>query len=128
MHAILAALGRPPALIDAMTAAAKAIDRHTSSLRRSDRWPLGLLDDTRNRIHHEAAERVDKSREELRHLGSELRYTQQTVAAELAGWRELHDRMGRRAVAVLARRALVRERERLEGMRRALRTLREGGE
>jgi len=121
--AILFALARPQSLITLMSATTKAIDRHTSSLRRSDRWPLGLLDDTRHKYHLEAAERVDKSKEELRGLGSELRYTQQTVASELAGWQDLHEKMGRRAIRMLARRMVVREKDRLEGMKRAVRGL-----
>ncbi|KAI9874076.1 MAG: hypothetical protein M1830_010222 [Pleopsidium flavum] len=119
--AILSALARPHSLIASMSATSKAIDRHTSSLRRSDRWPLGLLDDTRNKIHLEAAEKVEKSQEELRVLGSELRYTQQTVAGELAGWQDLHGRMGRRAIRTLVQRMVVREKDRLEGMKRAVR-------
>lgn len=58
---------------------------------------------------------------ELRGVGCELRYTQQTLAGELAGWQEEHARMGRRAVRRLAVGMVVRERDRLEGMRRAVR-------
>lgn len=54
-------------------------------------------------------------------MGSELRYTQQTVAGELAGWQDLHGRLGRRAVRGLVEGMVVRERVRLEGMRRAVR-------
>lgn len=99
----------------------KAIDRHTSSLRRSDRWPLGLLDETRKGIHAEAQEKAQKSREELRSVGCELRYTQQTVAGELAEWQELHARLGRRAIRALAQRMVVRQRDHLDNMKRAMR-------
>ncbi|KAH0542752.1 hypothetical protein FGG08_002891 [Glutinoglossum americanum] len=119
--AILGALSRPHALVISMSQTSKAVDRHLSSLRRSDRWPLGLLDDTRNKIHQEAAEKVEKTREELAGLGSELRYTQQTVAGELAAWQDLHERMGRRAVKALAARVVVAEKARLEAMKRAIR-------
>lgn len=61
--------------------------------------------------------------EELRALGSELRYTQQTVASELAGWQDLHEKMGRRAIRMLAQRMVVREKDRLEGLKRAVRGL-----
>ena len=120
---MLFALARPQSLITLMSNTSKAIDRHTSSLRRSDRWPLGLLDDTRNKIHLEAADRVESSKEDLRELGSELRYTQQTVASELAGWHDLHEKLGRRAIRELAQRMVVREKDRLEGMKRAVRGL-----
>ncbi len=123
VNAMLFSLARPQSLIAQMSTTSKAIDRHTSSLRRSDRWPLGLLDDTRNKIHLEAADKVAKSKEELTLLGSELSYTQQTVASELAGWQDLHDKMGRRAIRDLAQRMVVREKDRLEGMKRAVRGL-----
>ena len=104
-----------------MTNIQKAIDRHTSSLRRSDRWPLGLLDETRKGIHAEAQEKAEKSREELRSVGCELRYTQQTVAAELAEWQELHAKLGRRAIRELAQRMVVAQRDQLDNMKRAVR-------
>jgi hypothetical protein len=121
LTAMLTSLSRPNSIITSMSTAQKAIDRHLSSLRRSDRWPLGLLDDTRSKIHHEAADKVDKATEELASLGSELRYTQQTVASELAGWQEMHEKMGIRAIRNLAARMVVSERARLDGMRRAIR-------
>lgn len=119
--AILSSLARPHALIISLSTIQKAIDRHESSLRRSDRWPLGLLDETRKGIHAEALEKAEKSREELRTTGCELRYTQQTVAGELAGWQELHAKMGRRAIRALAERMVVREKDRLDSMKRAIR-------
>ena len=64
---------------------------------------------------------MQKAEEELRTIGCELRYTQQTVAGELAGWQDLHRKMARRAIRCLASRMVVREKDRLEGMRRALR-------
>ena len=119
--AILSSLARPHSLINSLLNIQKAIERHDSSLRRSDRWPLGLLDETRKGIHAEAQEKAEKSREELRSVGCELRYTQQTIAGELAGWQELHAKMGKRAIRALAERMVVREKDRLEGMKRAVR-------
>ena len=72
-------------------------------------------------MHTDAQERLRRSQEELRAIGSELRYTQQTVAGELAGWHDLHERMGRRAIRALVEGMVVREKDRLEGMRRACR-------
>ena len=54
-------------------------------------------------------------------MGCELRYTQQTIAGELAGWQELHAKMGKRAIRALAERMAVREKDRLEAMKRAVR-------
>lgn len=119
--AILSSLSRPHSLITSLNNIQKAIDRHSSSLRRSDRWPLGLLDETRKGIHAEAQEKAQKSREDLRSVSCELRYTQQTVASELAEWQELHAKLGRRAIRSLAQRMVTRQRNQLDNMKRAMR-------
>ncbi|KAI4212301.1 MAG: hypothetical protein LQ351_005014 [Letrouitia transgressa] len=121
--AILSSLSRPHTLISSLQNLHDTLSKHTSSLRRSDRWPLGLLDNTRKSIHAEAQARVDRTKEQIRQMGCELSYTQRTVAGELAGWQEGHVRMGRRAVGALAKAMVIRERERLEDMRRAVRAL-----
>ncbi|KAF2032005.1 hypothetical protein EK21DRAFT_61961 [Setomelanomma holmii] len=121
--AILTSLSRPSTLITSMSTTQKAIDRHNLSVRRSDRWPLGLLDDARSRVQRDAQEKMDKSKLELADLGRELRYTQQVVASELASWQENRVEMGRKALRDLARRMVVTEKARLEGMRRAIRGL-----
>lgn len=120
---MLSSLSRPHSLINSLQNIQKAIERHTSSLRRSDRWPLGLLDETRKGIHAEAQDRAQKSVEEFRAVGSEIRYTQQTVAGELAGWQDLHAKLGKRAIRALAERMVIKEKDRLEGMTRAVRGL-----
>lgn len=125
IDAILSALTRPPRLINQINASKRTVERSYSSLSRSTRWPLGLLDDTRQRINEEREERMRVGQTEVDNLSRELRYTQQTVAMELAGWQDMHERMGRRAVRELARNMVVLEKMRLEGMRRALRKLKE---
>jgi hypothetical protein len=85
---------------------------------------LGLLDDTRQRRDGEKEERLRRGEEERRELGKELRYTQQVVAGELAGWQEWRARVARASVRDLVRGMVVAEKARLEGMRRALRKLR----
>lgn len=67
---------------------------------------------------------MKRTKEEADGLAKELRYTQQVVASELAGWQEVHERMGRKAVRDLARGMLIKERTALEGMQRAIRKLR----
>lgn len=121
--AILAALNRPSTLIANMSSTQKAVDRHSLSMRRSDRWPLGLLDDARSRMQRDAQEKMERASDELSSLGKELRYTQQVVAQELASWQENRVDMGRRALKEFAKRMVVTERARLESMRRAVREL-----
>lgn len=59
----------------------------------------------------------------MRVVGCELTYTQQTVAGELAGWQELHGKLGKRAIRALAERMVVSEKDRLESMKRAVRAV-----
>ncbi|CAN8099106.1 unnamed protein product [Discula destructiva] len=125
IDATLTALMRPPRLITQINASKRAVERNHSSLSRSTRWPLGLLDDTRQRLNEEREERMRAGQEEVNNLSRELRYTQQTVAMELAGWQDLHERMGRKAIRELARSMVVMEKMKLEGMKRALRKLKE---
>ncbi|POR32042.1 Uncharacterized protein TPAR_07744 [Tolypocladium paradoxum] len=121
VQAMLSSLSRPATLIGQITAAKREADRNENSVGRSSRWPLGLLDETRQRLQDGKEQRARKSRQEAEHLSRELRYTQQTVAAELAGWQDMHEKMGRRAIREFARGMVVQERMRLDGMTRALR-------
>ena len=77
-------------------------------------------------MNEEKEDKVRRTREEAEELGRELRYTQQVVAGELAGWQDLHEKMGRRAIKELARGMLIKERTTLEGMKRAVRKLKMG--
>ncbi|OAA39126.1 VPS9 domain protein [Metarhizium rileyi] len=124
VQALLSSLARPITLISQITAARRDADRNDSSAGRSSRWPLGLLDETRQRLQDGKEKRAKKHREEAEYLSKELRYTQQTVAGELAGWQDMHDKMGRRAIQEFARAMVVHERMRLDGMVRALRKIR----
>jgi hypothetical protein len=74
-------------------------------------------------LNEEKEDKARRAKEEEEGLGRELRYTQQVVAAELAGWQDLHGKMGRRAIRDLAKAVLTKERAALEGMKRAMRKL-----
>ncbi|GJC99512.1 VPS9 domain protein [Colletotrichum higginsianum] len=126
IQALLSALSRPPAQIAQISVARKSVERNYNSLTRSTRWPLGLLDDTRQRFNEEREVKARQSQEQVDDLGRELRYSQQVVAGELAGWQDLHEKMGRRAIKEFAKGMMIQERLRLAGMMRALRRLREG--
>ncbi|KAI0002783.1 VPS9 domain-containing protein [Xylariaceae sp. FL0662B] len=125
MQAMLSSLSRPPQLVAQISSSRRAIERSYNSLSRSTRWPLGLLDETRQRLNEEKEEKARRTQMEVDDLCKELRYTQQTVASDLAGWQELHERMGRQAIKEFARGMLIQERERLQGIRRAQRRLRQ---
>ena len=129
--AMQTSLSQPRTTIEAMTRASATMERHLSTLRRSDRWtsavPLGLnlgrglLDNARSKLQHDASRKVDVAAAQLASLGAELRYAQQTVAAELAAWHDLHAKIVARALRSLALRSLVAEKARLDALRRAVR-------
>lgn len=122
--ALLLSLSRPTSLISSIQQSNYALSRDYNALSRSTRWPLGLLDETRQRMDRDKEERIRKLEEERDNLGRELRYTQQVVASELAGWQEWRQKVVRGAVRDLAKSMVVTERARLESMQRALRKLR----
>ncbi|WPG99410.1 Hypothetical protein R9X50_00222400 [Acrodontium crateriforme] len=126
--AIQNALNRPTYLIGSMAQAQRAIDRSMGSISRSNRWTpnIGLFEDTKKAVERDAWNKAGKARAELETLGCELRYTQQTVASELAAWQDQHVVSGVETLKRLAKDTIVRERARLEGMQRALRELRQG--
>lgn len=126
IEAVLKALSRPQQLITQITAARRDAERNRNSLGRSSRWPLGLLDDARQRLNDERIEKARRSEAEAERLGKELKYTQQTVAQELAGWREVHEKVARRAIREMARGVVIAEKNRMDGLLRALRKVREG--
>jgi hypothetical protein len=122
---VASALERPRQIISEMAVLQKQIDRHILSLRRSDRWPLGLLDDTRAKYHQEATQKAQATHRQRLGLASELRYTQGVAAQELAAFHEIHAKQARKAIRELARKQIVVEKERLEGMKRALKLMKD---
>ncbi|KXL47147.1 hypothetical protein M433DRAFT_64428 [Acidomyces richmondensis BFW] len=129
--ALQIALNRPAYLIGSMASAQRSIDRSYNSLSRSNRWTPnvgGLFEGAKRTAAMEAWEKADKARREMEALGSELRYTQQTVANELAVWQDEHVKAGRAMLRKFARENVVKERSRLEGMRRALREVRKANQ
>jgi ankyrin repeat protein len=127
--ALQVATNRPAYLIGSMNQAQRTIDRVMGSLSRSNRWTPrigGLFDETKKANALDAWDKAGKARGELEGLACELRYTQQTIAGELAVWQEEHVTAGRAMLRKLARESLVRERSKLDTLRRALREARMG--
>lgn len=126
--AIQVATNRPTYLIGSMAQSQRAIDRSKNSISRSNRWTpnLGIFEDAKKAVEVEAWDKATKARREKESLGCELAYTQQTIASELAVWQDEHVRSGRAMLKTLARETIVKERAKLEGMKRALRGVRRG--
>jgi len=118
---IMTALDRPRRIIGEMNILDKEVEKHLVSLRRNDRWPLGFMDDTRAKMHQDAADKARAANAKKQALSRELRYSQSVIASELAGFHEAHEKRVKRAVAELARKQVNIEKQKLEGMKRALR-------
>jgi hypothetical protein len=80
----------------------------------------------RAKYHQEAAQKAQAAHRQRLELASELRYTQSVAAQELAAFNEMHTNQTRRAIRELVRKQVIAEKDRLEGMNRALRALRKG--
>ncbi|KAF3935086.1 hypothetical protein ABW19_dt0200038 [Dactylella cylindrospora] len=124
LQGMMTALERPRKIISEMNQLQKEVERHMISLRRSDRWPLGLMDETRAKIHQGAADNIRQTKGRQEALSRELRYSQSVAAQELASFHEMHGKFVRAAVRKLAKNQVMVEKDRLEGLRRTLRLLR----
>ncbi|GAB7361063.1 hypothetical protein MBLNU230_g1103t1 [Neophaeotheca triangularis] len=126
--ALQIALNRPAYLISTMQSTQSSLLATLQGLQRSNRWTPSLFEASKVQNREEAERKLARGREEVAALGRELRYTQQTVAGELAGWWEGRAGEGRRVVREFAKRSLVRERARLQELRRVLGEVRRVGE
>ena len=124
--AVTAALGRPSSLIMKIVEAKRLLvrlkeDLNSNSLSRK----FSFLEDARIKGLRETEARIVECEARIDGLGRELRYTQEVVVGELAGWTEWRGQAGREGVKDFVRKTVVRERERFQGLKRALRGLRE---
>ena len=96
------------------------MSKKNNSWRRSEKWPLGFLDETRKRIADEAAEGLATMEQDLVKTGKELKYTQGVVAGELSAFQAEHAGRARNAVRKFVQKQVEEEKGRLRGMQRAL--------
>jgi hypothetical protein len=96
------------------------MSKKNNSWRRSEKWPLGLLDETRKRIADEAEEGLVTMKQDLVRTGKELKYTQGVVASELGAFQAEHAERASHAILQFVEKQVEVERGRLRGMQRAL--------
>lgn len=132
--AIQTALLRPSSLISQITAAQRAQAKARRSLADASapkKGPFNLslpgLEDSRLRSVREAEKRIVEAEGIVQDKGRQLRYTQEVVMGEVAGWNGWRGEFGREEVKRLVRGVVVRERERLRGMQRVLKGLKQDG-
>ena len=112
-------LEKPRQLIQTFNDLRKTISKKHSSWRRSEKWPLGILDETRKRIADDAGEALATMEQDLIKAGKELKYTQGVVAGELSAFQAEHAERARNAIRKFVESQVEVEKGRLRGMQRA---------
>ncbi|ETN46231.1 uncharacterized protein HMPREF1541_00415 [Cyphellophora europaea CBS 101466] len=132
--AIQSSLLRPTSLIGQIAGAQRALEKNRRALVDASapkKGPFNLslpgLEESRMRGMRESERKIAECEVEIEAKGKLLRYSQEVVMGEVAGWTGWRGSYGREEVKRLVRGQVVRERERLRGMERVLRSLREGG-
>ena len=83
------------------------------------------MEESRLQSMRDAEKAIADGELEVEQKGKQLRYTQEVVVGELAGWTSWREQWGRDEIRRFARVMVIRERERLKGMQRVLRNLQE---
>ncbi|RMZ89360.1 hypothetical protein DV736_g3403, partial [Chaetothyriales sp. CBS 134916] len=132
VNAMQASLSKPSMLISRITGAKKQIDKDKQSLisntgpkRGPFRLNLPGMEESRMKSMKEAEKRIIEAEGQVDALGKELRYTNEVVVSELAGWTTWKGALGKEEMKRYVKGMVIKERERLCGMQRVLRTLQE---
>ncbi|KAK5073726.1 hypothetical protein LTR64_007137 [Lithohypha guttulata] len=120
-------LARPSSLTAQIRAAQKSLERSRASLVSSStprKGPFHInlpgMEESRLRSMRDTERHILETEEEIESKGKELRYTQEVVLGELAGWTSWREQWGRNEIRRLVNGTLVRERERLRTMKRVM--------
>ena len=127
--AIQAALLKPTTLIGRINESTRNLTGNRQSLASQSlprKFNFPGLEESRVRTLRETERKIAEGEREVVRLGQELRYTQEVVVGELAGWTEWREKMGKESVRAFVKGMVVKERERGRGLVRCLRALREG--
>ena len=133
ISAMQTALLRPSSLIAQIVSAQKSLERHRNQVLNNSNPKKGAfginfpgMEESRIKGVRESERKAMENEIEIDRVGRELRYTQEVVMGELAGWTGWRGGFGREEIRRFVRGAVVGERERLKGMERVLRGLKEG--
>ena len=131
--AVQSALLKPSTLVDRITAMQRQLEKDKSNLLNNSTPRKGLMkninlpfpgtEESRQKTVKDTEKKILERGRDVERLGKELRYSQEIVVGELAGWNDWREGWGREEMRRLARGVVVREKERLRGMQRALRAL-----
>ncbi|EXJ85902.1 hypothetical protein A1O1_06271 [Capronia coronata CBS 617.96] len=130
--AVQSALLKPSTLVGQIYSTQRALDKYKSNLANNATPRKGIMninfpgtEENRAKTAKDTEKKIVQAGLDIERLGKELRYTQEVVVGELAGWTTWREEWGRDEIKRLARNVVVKERERLKCMQRALRALKE---
>ena len=126
--AIQSSLLKPTNLINRINEATRTLARNrqnldSQSLPRKFQFPG--LEESRIKTMKDLERKIAEGQQEIVQLGKELRYSQEVVLGELAGWTDWREKVGKEAVRAFVRGMVTKEKERYKGLQRCLRKLRE---
>lgn len=130
--AVQTALMKPSTLIGQIVSLQRSTDRNKAALINNSIPRKGIMnlnfpgtEESRIKSIKETEKKVMQAEMDIEKLGKELRYTQEIVVSELAGWTTWREEWGKDEIRRLARNMVVKEKERLKCMQRALRALKD---
>ena len=126
--AVQTSLIRPSNIITRMTQLYRSLQASNKSLQTQSlprTFTLEFLEQGRAKTFKDTEHKIALEEGVLESLGRELRWTQEVVLGELAGWTNWREQYVRNAVKDFAKETIVKEKERGEGLKRCLRRLRE---
>ncbi|RVX71619.1 hypothetical protein B0A52_03803 [Exophiala mesophila] len=131
--AVQSALLKPSTVISRILSTQKALDKQRTNLLNNSVPKKGLMninfpgsEESRVKGIKDSEKKIIQGQMDVERLGRELRYTQEVVVGELAGWTSWREEWMKDEIKRLGRNMVIKEKERLKSMQRALRTLRGG--
>lgn len=134
ISAMQTCLSRPTTLATQIRTSQKTLEKSRLSLlnnsvprKRTFNINLPGMEESRLRSMKETEKQIVDSEVEIESKGKELRYTQEVVLGELAGWTSWREKWGSNEIKRLVNGTLVREKERLRNMERVFEKLKSSG-
>ena len=129
--AMQTSLLRPTNLITQLSITSKAVARHRQNLNSQSlprKFNFPGQEESRVKNMKDAEKKIAEGEADIVRLGKELRWTQEVVVGELAGWTGWREKVGRESVRSFVKAMVVKERERGKGLERCVRALREANQ
>lgn len=131
--AVQSALLKPSMLIREILAAQRGLEKSKANLANNALPRKGIMninfpgaEEGRIKSIKDTEKKMTQAGANIERLGKEVRYTQEIVVGELAGWTTWREDWAKGEIRRLAQDLVVREKERLRCMQRALRALKQG--